>query len=323
MIFLLYGDDSFRSYQKVAEIKQKYLNSDKSGSGLSVFDCEEDGAAVKKIIGAIGTPNLLAPKRLVIVKNIILAGGDLEKKKLGDFLEKRKANLSEDKDLVLVIWEKELPKKSDRLFKLIEKNFKKQEFQNLSGAKLDQWILKTLTDFDPKAKISKAALVKLEAYCGNDTRLLDLELQKLANFASGWMITDADVEMLVKGKVETNIFQMVDALGTNDKKEALRILHERLEIGDDPYYIFSMFIYQFRNLVKISGLCAEGISSEFEISKITKAHPYVVRKSFAQIRNWSFARLKEIYGRILDFDTKVKTGKMDMKLALDKFVAEL
>lgn len=323
MIIFLYGEDAFRSHQKLIDIKEKYFKSDKSGSGLSVFDCEDERQAAGKIITVLGISNLLAPKRLVIVKNIISAGTDQERDKLKEFLKTRAKFLNEDKDTVLVFWENNSLKKTGALFKFLEKNSKKQEFTKLSGAKLNQWILKTLSEIDPKAKISEPALEKLAAFCGNDSASVFSEIRKLADYAGGKMITEADVDLLVKSNIESNIFSMVDALGANNKKEALRLIHERLEKGDDPFYLLSMFSYQFRNLLKISDLEENGISSEYEISKITKMHPFVIRKSFGQIRNWKLARLKEIYRKLSEMDTKIKTGKLEIKLALDKFVAEL
>ena len=62
MIIFLFGDDALRSSQKISEIKNKFLSSDKSGSGLSVFDYSEEKEASKKIIDTLNTPNLLAPK---------------------------------------------------------------------------------------------------------------------------------------------------------------------------------------------------------------------------------------------------------------------
>ena len=79
MIIFLYGEDYFRSNQKIFEIRKKFLSTDKSGSGLSVFDYEEEKEVFKKIQNALNISNLLATKRLIIVKNSILKLGNLIK----------------------------------------------------------------------------------------------------------------------------------------------------------------------------------------------------------------------------------------------------
>ncbi len=323
MIIFLYGEDSFRSNQKLLEIKHRYLESDKSGSGLSSFDAEEEKEIAKKIIDVFSIPNLLAPKRLVIIKNMALAPREALGNSLEEYFKKHLGRISEDGDLVAVFWEKDSPKKSDRLFKLIEKNSKSQNFEKLTGTKLSQWILKEMKKIDGESKISRQALEKLVAYAGENSVLLGQEIQKLVNFADGKMISEKDIETLVKANIDNDIFKTIDMIGMNNKKEALALVHRHLENGEDPFYLFSMFIYQFRNLLKIADLRERGSSSEYDIFRVTKMHPFVVRKSLAQARNLGFARLKKIYKNLGEIDLKVKTGKADMKLSLDKFVAEL
>lgn len=307
------------------EIKNKYLISDQSGSGLSDFDCEEEKDAVAKIISISHMANLLAPKRLVVVKNIISEADEQSRKNMLEFLKKNIKKLGQDRDIVAVFWEGNQPKKNSALYKffITSSEIKSQNFEKLSGMKLSNWILKTISSFDPKAKISQPALEKLAAFCGSDTALLNSEIQKLVSFADADIISEKDVELLVKAILDNNIFAMVDMLGVNNKKEALKLLHNHLQSGDDPFYLFSMFLYQFRNMLKIADLKESGISSEYEISKITKTHPFVVRKSLAQIRNFSLEKLKIIYQKLGEIDGKIKTGKMEIKLALDKFVAEM
>lgn len=324
MLIFLYGEDNFRSHQKIIELKNKFLQSDKSGSGLSAFDFQEK-ISVGQIMDVFNLPNLLAPKRLVIVKNIISLGSLNDQKEILEYLKKNIKNLESDKDLVIIFWESAMPSKANALYKFLESQAetKKQNFEKLSGTKLNQWILKRMMELDAKAKISQTALDKLILYVGGDTNVLDKEIQKLVNFSSGKMIVDNDVEELVRANLDNNIFATVDALGQNNKKEALKLLHRHLEKGDDPFYIFSMFVYQFRNLLKVADLKEKGIFDERKISQMTKLHPYVVKKSLAQIRILPFPKLKQIYQKLGEIDFQAKTGKIDIKLALDKFIAEL
>jgi DNA polymerase-3 subunit delta len=323
MIIFLYGEDSFRSSRKVAEIKNKFMLSDKSGSGLSVFDFDDGSDIFSKIKNVSCTANLLSPKRLLIVRNLIAASLEQEQKLTLDFLKSGKQKLIENEDLVIIFWEGNQPKKSNAVYKFLEKNVKKQNFEKLVGIKLEAWVLKTVKEIDPNAQISKVALSKLIAYCAGDNFLMFQEIQKLVSYAGEEMISEKDVDILVKANLDSNIFATVDALGANNKKIALKLLYEHLEKGDDPFYILSMFFYQFRNMLKVSDLYEQGIRSEYEISRITKLHSFVVRKSLSQIRNFSFDRLKEIYQKLSALDALIKTGKIDIKLALDKFVVEL
>lgn len=325
MIIFLFGEDSFRSNQKLNEIKNKFMFSDKSGSGLSVFNYADEKEASRKITEAINTPNLLAPKRLIICQNTISASSLEEQKIILEFLKKKK-NLSEDKDAVVIFWESDAPKKNNALYKFLtdKKNgIKSQGFEKLVGIKLEAWILKLIKDNNAQASISKSALSKLIAYCGEDNFLMFNEIQKLVSYADSEMISEKDVDLLVKANLNGNIFLLVDILGANNKKEALRLFHEHLQKGDDPFYLLSMFLYQFRNMLKISDLYEKGNRAEFDIARITKLHPFVVKKTLSQMRNFTFQKLKDIYQKLGEIDTDVKTGKVEIKLALDKFIVEI
>ncbi len=323
MIFFLYGEDSFRSYERVLEIKKKFLESDKSGSGLSSFNAGEENYLFDKIKNTFGISSLFSSKRLVIVKRLISSGSSLDQEKILEFLKSNQESILKDNDWVGIFWEDNLPKKNGSLFKFLEKNSKKQNFENMTGQKIGQWVLERLKELNPEAKISKSALEKLIAYSGGEAVVLEQEIQKLFNHSFPGMISEADVENLVKAKIESNIFETVDALGSGNKKKALELLHKHLEKGDDPFYLFSMFAYQFRNILKVSDLRENGVPNEYEISRIAKLHPFVVKKSLAQGRNFGMPKLKNIYEKLGIMDMEIKTGKLDIRLALDKFVAEL
>jgi len=321
MFYFLHGEDALTSGQKVRAIKEKFLLQDESASGLSIFDFEEKNQK-QNILDVISTPNLLAPKRLIICKNILISTTEEYQLEVVEFLKKEKY-LIEDKDVVVVFWEKKKVKKSSGLYKYLEKNGKSQSFEKPSGIKLNQWVTKQAQMIDPQAKFSSYALEKLIFYTNGDLFSLANEIQKLVNYAGGKEIVEEMVDLLVQADFDSNIFNTIDALANRNKKEALKFLHQHLKGGDDPYYLLSMFVYQFRNLLKISDLKENYNMNEGDIVRVTKLHPFVVKKGLAQTRNFSFETLKKIYQKLSTLDTKAKTGQVDIKLALDKFIVEL
>jgi len=323
MIIFLYGEDDFRSSQKIFEVRDKYLSFDFSGSGISIFDFSEEKNLLPKIRSVFFTANLLVSKRLLIIKKFIEMGSSLEQKDLLQFIKKNYSQLISDKDAVVVFWEADQPKKNNVLYKFfcLKEEIKKQKFEKLIGLKLNQWILKTIKDIDKKAEISRSGLEQLAIYCQGNTRLIFLEAQKLISYANGKIITEKEVNLLVKAGLENNIFKTIDFLGAGNKKMALQLLHEHLIKGDDPFYLLSMIIYQFRNMLKVSDLNRRNVFSEYEISRETGLHPFVVKKTSAQIRNFSFLKLKKFYQKLVELDRKIKMGEINIILALDEFVA--
>ena len=71
MIIFLYGEDSFRSRQKLNELKEKFLREiDPSGNSLTVLNGET--ADMSRISESIGAGSLIAKKRMVVIESIFL-----------------------------------------------------------------------------------------------------------------------------------------------------------------------------------------------------------------------------------------------------------
>lgn len=319
MIIFLYGEDLFRSKEKLSGIRDKFLGSGQFGSGLSIFDFSEK--ADQDVIQALSSRGLFSEKRLVIVENIIGKGDKASQGRLTDYLEEE-TGIWDDQDLVLVIREEGNPRKNNALFKLLtkEKEVKAQDFLKLSGAKLEDWVKKRLVKIDPKKTISRGALAKLVAFVGEDMYALNNELGKLIDFSEDPEIGEESVDSLVRSKLDGNIFETIDAVGQGDKKRAVRLIEDHLEKGDDPFYIFSMLVYQFRNLIRIASFVERGISDEYQIARTAKLHPFVVKKGLSQIRSIPFQKLRELYSKLGDLDVEIKTGRIDIRLAIQRFV---
>lgn len=323
MIYLFYGQDAFRSSKKVSEIKARYLEKNPTGSGLSIIEVEKGDKADflpgwKKALGAKG---LFFAKQLLIVKNFLLHSNAANLKDVLAYLEKEQ-ELMADQDRVIIFWEEGLPKDKEKLFQYLLKNAKKQQFDLLSGFKLSEWIVSEAKKIDPAVSFSKTALEALASYVPDDGQRLSLEIEKLATFKDGGEISREDVEALVKSDAAANIFETVEALSGGDKARALKLFHEQLEKGEDPFYILSMYVYQYRNLLKIGEYFFAGEQNAYTVAKQAGLHPFVVQKGMAQLRKTTLEKIKATYHGLAEMDLKIKTGEWDPRLALDKFIVE-
>jgi DNA polymerase-3 subunit delta len=152
------------------------------------------------------------------------------------------------------------------------------------------------------------------------------EIEKLASYKNNKTIGPVDVDLLVKPRIEPEIFKTIDAIAFNShwagKKQALKLLHDHLEKGDHPLYLLSMISFQFRNLLVIKDLMEKNVPY-YSIPKMTKMHPFVVKKTYEQARKFSFQELKKIYQKIFQVDLSIKTGKIDPTTALDFLIVSI
>jgi len=327
MTIFLYGQDTYRSRQKLNEIIDRYKKIHKSGLNLKYFDCQEiDFRAFRD---AISQTSMFREKKLVVLTSAFLNTEFKEK-----FLKDSKKFIN-SKDIILFFEIDEVPK-NDNLFKLLKKYGKSQEFKSLDEKRLKNWIMREFESY--KTKIENKALDKLIEFVGSNLWQMTNEIKKLVSYRAplqrgeggkenevlfdhkkGETIELRDVELLVKPKIETDIFKTINALALKDKKQALELIHKHLEKGDSPLYLLSMINFQFRNLLIIRDLI-EKYKSPYILSKVTNLHPYIIKKSCALAQKFTIQELKKIYQKIFQVDLNIKTGKIDPETALDLLI---
>jgi len=315
MIIFLYGPDIYRSRQKLNEIIASYKKIHKSGLNLKYFDFKKD--SYQEFKDEFQTISMFQEKKLVVLENTF-SNAEFKRK----FLENSK-KFTDSKDIILFYTTDQILKK-DPLFGFLKKQAKFQEFELLAGQKLKNWVKKEFERY--RCQISDIALGKLIEFTGNDLWQITNEIKKLASYKKKQKVKEEDVELLVRPKIEADIFKTINAISSRNKKQALILIHKHLEKGDSPLYLLSMINFQFRNLLLVKSCESKGelyINDMRILSKKLKLHPYVVRKSMPLIKNFSLEELKKIYQKIFQVDLNIKTGKIDPQTALDLLITEI
>ncbi len=310
MIILLYGEDTFRLRQKLIEVIKEYKTKHKTGFNLMRF--RENDFDFSKVRERIESISMFDEKKLIILENILNSKDFLE-----EFLKYIKKNkLKDNQDIIVVIYQEgKLTKPS-----LTRQASMFEEFKLLSDNDLIIWLKKQVSR--NKANISHETLRKLVAYVGSDLWQLNNELNKLVSYKAGQLIDEQDIDLLVRSKIDTNIFKTLDALAKRDKKTAFRLLHEHLEQGENEIYLFSMFVYQIRVLLKLKDLI-EKETPFYNLAKLSGLHPFVIKKSSEQLKNFGLEQLKNIYKYLLKIELGLKKGRLDGSAALDLLIAEI
>lgn len=305
MLIFLYGPDSYRSRQKLNEILEHYKETHKTGLNLRRF--EGRMLDFQDFKNELQVMPMFQEKKLLVLENVF------GNKKFKEEFLKNSKNLAKSENVVVFYQDQEVAH-TDSLFKFLKKEAKSQEFPLLSAQQLRNWLTNEFVQH--QASIEPRALDKLIEFVGNNLWQLSNEVKKLVAFKKGKKIEAKDVELLVKTKIETDIFKTIDAIALKQKRQALNLLHQHLEKGDSPLYLLAMINYQFRNILAVKDLQEKGQP----VSR-AKLRPFVARKSSQQAQKFSFNELKKIYRRIFEVDYSIKTGKIEPQAALDLLVA--
>jgi len=306
MISFICGKETYRAKEKLKELIKK------SGerSRLVFFNANKE--KMEALENELGNVSMFNEKKVIVLKNVF--GSEIEKEILQFF---KKKNIRDE----IVFIEKDA--KKGPLLSFLQKEAKCYKADSLKGKQLRSWAQKEFGKY--KKSINFRALENLIVFVGNDLWELSNEIKKIASFSldnPSSEIQAEDISLLVKPKVDPGIFNTIDAIALRDKKRAVELLHQHLEKGDSPFYLFSMIRLQISNLLKVKDLAESGMPFS-EIIKKSNLHPFVVKKSYRLSQKFSIDQLKKIYRKMFNLEIKIKTGKVDPVLALDILLVEV
>jgi DNA polymerase III subunit delta len=357
MIIFFYGEDDFRAKKKIRELKDKFLREvDKSGGSIEYLDGKI--ADLKEINEKAATASLLASKRMIIIEDIFSnKNKDLLPEVAKYFAAKEKNNWDNiiifsdssikskrkfgGEEIVKIDADgrdKPLGKKEKELFDFLARPFGKlmtgqkftQEFKKLNNSELSAWIKKEVEARG--GAIAPRAIQVLIGLIGYDLWQIDREMDKLINFKSGGkpaltsggapeIIDEKDVEELVKGNFDDNIFALTDALGARNKSLAIKLLEEQFALGANEIYLLTMMTRQIKIILQARQALDLGQSSRELISEF-KINPFVAQKAMEQARNFSLEALKIIFSKLVEIDFKIKSGQGEPQALLGLLISK-
>ncbi len=315
MVIFLYGPDGYRLKQNSNIILDNYRKKHPDGIFYK-FDLSDAGE-ITKAEDAIKSGSLFGEVKLVVLKNVFYNKTDSDR--IGELVKTQ--NLLKEKNTVLLFVEnqdeKELVKNKKLFSFLAGKDSMVRKVGYLEGENLAKWVKSEFAL--RKCSVVPDALRELVANAGNESWALANEVDKLCNLKVGGIIKKEDVALLGSKKIDLNIFDFVDAVAGKNRARAYEILFKEIQNGRDPYYLLTMIVYGFRNLLAVKDLVDRKMSLD-SIAKKARLHPFVAKKTYQSAGKFNLAELKNVYGRLLDLDTNSKKGTANLTDSLFSFI---
>jgi DNA polymerase III subunit delta len=149
------------------------------------------------------------------------------------------------------------------------------------------------------------------------------EIDKLIAYVGDRPIEVADVEEMVSGAVDYMPWDMTDAVIAGRADRALSVVQRMSQRDQPPQVLLFMLARTYRQLILAQAMLKEGLPASEIGKRLGMNHPFQVQKVVDQATRYPAARLEQAYRRILETDVAVKTGVLDVELALDMLIAEL
>lgn len=324
VVYILHGDDEFAISQFVASMEGKM--GDPAAAEMNITHLDGRNLQIDEMVSITHAMPFLSERRLVILTDPL---GGMKSPTMRDQLKTILEEIPATTALVMVISRPLVDERGKR--KGVQHWLQKwaadqgghvyfREFLLPRGPQMARWIQNKAKELGGEFNPQAAGL--LASYVNDDPRLATQEIEKLLAYSNyNRPVNPDDVENLTPFAGESNVFDMVDALGHKNGQKALRLLHNLLE-DDDPLRLYGMIIRQFRLLLLTREMLDRGHPGA-EIAKVLKTHPFVVGKLMGQVHNFSIETLEAIYHKLLEVDESIKTGQIEAEVALDTLVTAL
>jgi len=321
MLLFVYGEDQFRSQEKVTQLKQAFKEKhDPTGLNTVVFPVEGLKLNVGEVLQAVSTLPFLAKRRMVIIRDLL---STIKKDEI-PLWENGLSRIPES--TIVILWDAlECEKvQKNKLFETLQTaaDLHAYPFPSLVGSKLTQWIVDRIKS--KHGLIEDAAIRSLIERVGTDAWQMAHEIDKLVAYSNGKTITESMVNQLVQATFEGKIFDLVDALSKKDVRTATRLLQEERFAGSDDYYLLSMFARQIRLLLGARCVLDKNPRADKnQIATELEVHPFVASKLVMQAKNFSTEILLRSHEMLYTFDRDMKRGNIDVDLAVDLIAIDL
>ena len=329
MLYILLGQDDFSRHQWLDEMKKGMGDPALLEANTATFDGQQVTLDQLRAVGE--TVPFLGERRLVIVDGLL---GRFEARTKSSRQKKvtpasnhqndykaLAAGISQLPDSIVLVLIDDKVKSSNPLLRELSARAEVKSFPLLNDTELRQWIKKRVTK--EGGSISAPAVELLAKLVGSNLWALANEISKLVLFASGRRIEEEDINRVVSYAQEANVFTMVDAILDFKAGVAQQLLQQLLQEGAAPAYLLVMLSRQVRMIVQVKELVKQGKTKVEIQDKLGLTKELAWRKTSEQAGKYPWARLKQVYHRLLEADLSIKTGKYGGELALNLLIAEL
>lgn len=295
--------------------------------GKNVYSTYDlNGVLLEEVLEEAAYISLFLEKKYMVVKNANIFGSSTRKKndeektskkdeKLLDYLEKPNLNTI----LIFTINGKVDSKK--KICKIIKDKYNFIEIVDLKPKEIQTKLEKMLKN--DGYTTDKNVLQYIVESCQNNYDLVLNEVEKIKlYYGEGCNLEIKDIRKIVCSNIEDNNFKFIEVVMNKNIKEAFKIYEDLMIQKVEPIMLMSMLAKEIRNTLLVKKMMLNhskrdmmkvlGINYDFQIDKF-------INNSYS----FKEKELENYLVMLCDLDYKIKTGKINNKLALEIFILKI
>ena len=305
-IYLLYGEEGYLKLQYKNKLLKALVNE---GDNMNFTKYEDNGINVGQVIDQAETMPFFAEHRVILIENS--GFGKKMPEDLGNYL-------SNIPDFTIFIFVEPSADKRGKLYKAAKAAGREIEMNMPNESVLAKWVGGQLNAAGKKMKRDAWSQFLNMTHDSMDN--MATELDKLVSYVGDRnQITLEDVNAICIARVETKIFDMLNAISAKDLKKTLDLYQDMLSAKEPPMRILTMIVRQFRQMKVIKELSAYGNNAGTIASKVGMPD-FAVRRTMQLANNFSAKEITNLLNDAADFEEQFKTGRLDEKLAVELII---
>jgi DNA polymerase III subunit delta len=195
------------------------------------------------------------------------------------------------------------------------------------GDWIDNYSKELKISIEPSATNALARALVTDEDTVMDVARAQSELAKLKAYANGQSITSSMVATLVESEVGVDIFELLNAIATKNKKQAIEMLNRyfETETADEKtnaIKLAALLSDQFRSLLIAIDATNRQLPDQMvlEMTNWKSGRLYVMKKLS---RNFTVQKVRQILSKLENLDRELKTGSMPPHVVLDLIISEI
>ncbi|HET7827804.1 MAG TPA: DNA polymerase III subunit delta [Candidatus Saccharimonadales bacterium] len=304
MIIAITGNNFYLIKRRLDELVDKFV--DQHGQlALEKIDAEEAEPAA--ILAAVQNLPFLASRKLVLIRNL---GAN---KPAAEQIELIISSAGDGTDLIFY---EPSPDKRTAFYKVLKRQTQLEEYNELEAPALAKWLAEEAQKLGGKVSLADANY--LIERVGPNQALLANELDKLLTYEPD--ISRQNIDRLTVKNPQSKVFDLLDAMFSNRKKQALELYDEQRAQKVEPQAIIAMMAWQL-DLIALA-LYGQGKDAN-QIAQDAGVSAYPVMKAQRLAAKLDEAKLKQLVQQALIIDEMGKTTPLDLDEALKTYIVTI
>lgn len=306
-VYLLSGSEEYLKIQYKERLKKAILGGTDE---MNYSYYEGSGIDASKVMAMADTLPFFSEKRLIMIED---SGWFKSSNDFADYLK----SMPQTTHIIFV--EKEVDKRN-RLYKAVKELGHIAECEMVDEAMLIRWIRSRFSENGKK--ISDGDIRHLISKTGSNMENISTEMEKVICYALDQeIVTSKEIDAVCVTQLSNKIFDMVNAIGSQNQSLALKLYYDLLALKEKPMTILYLVTRQINLIMQVKEMMSLRMDNA-TIAKKAGVPPFTVSKYAAQARNFTTNTLCDALKTATDIEESVKTGRLIDKVGVELLIVQ-